>query len=55
MKFGNFKGLGWRPTGFTVEFTLRILPQETPVSGCNKNPSTVDPPSSSGEGQLIET
>lgn len=47
--FGKFGG--WKPSGFTVQFTLSILPHDA-----NDKKATVDASGGSGEeGRLIET
>jgi len=51
---GAWEGLGWKPAGFTVQFTLKFLPaqEETAVSRVEGQANS----SSSGEeGRLIET
>lgn len=40
----------WRPTGFTIEFTLRVLKQE-PRAGCEITSTAAE----GEESQLIET
>ncbi|OCK92855.1 uncharacterized protein K441DRAFT_662504 [Cenococcum geophilum 1.58] len=54
-KYGNFEGSGWQPTGFTVQFTLGVLKQETPGAGVSKKAKAVDTSSGGEEGRLIET
>jgi len=54
-KYGNFEGSGWQPTGFTVQFTLGVLKQETPGAGVSKKAKAVDTLSGGEEGRLIET
>jgi hypothetical protein len=49
-----FKGSGWKPSGFTVQFTLSVLPNKRPAAAV-KASGAVDPSSGAEEGRLIET
>ena len=53
-KVRAWKGLGWKPAGFTVQFTLKFLPaqEETAVSRVE---GQINAPSGGEEGRLIET
>jgi len=56
-KVGGWKGLGWKPTGFTVQVTLKFLPaqEETAVSGVEEQTRRINASSDGEEAQLIET
>ena len=53
-KVGGWEGLGWKPAGYTVQFTLKFLPaqEETAVSRVQ---GQTNAPSGGDEGRLIET
>ena len=60
----SFPGMpAWNPTGFTVQFTLKVIPYERSTTAPTAGPATTvskgkaaDPgPSSSAEGRLIDT
>jgi hypothetical protein len=61
----TFPGLsGWNPTGFTIQFTLSVLPHDraTPASApgqtftvSTSTAANPGPSSSAQEGRLIET
>lgn len=53
--FSKFEGFSWKPTGFTVQFTLSVLKQEPADGGDRNKGKTIDTSSRSEEGRLIET
>lgn len=50
----NSQGLGGKPSGYTVQFTLNIMPQ-TPASEHIMNADATGPTSSAEENRLIDT
>ena len=53
-KLGVFQGSGWNPSGFTVQFTLSVLPNERPTA-CIRASKAVATSSGAEEGRLIDT
>lgn len=53
-KLGVFQGSGWNPSGFTVQFTLSVLPNERPTASVGAS-KAVATSSSAEEGRLIDT
>lgn len=50
----NSQGLGGKPSGYTVQLTLNIMPQ-TPASEYIMNADATGPTSSAEENRLIDT
>lgn len=48
------QGSGWDPSGFTMQFTLSMLPNERPTASVRAS-KAVATSSSSEEGRLIDT
>jgi hypothetical protein len=53
-KLGFFRGSGLNSGGFTVQFTLSVLPNERPVATVSTS-QAANPSPSAEEGRLIET
>jgi len=53
----NLKGWGFNPKGFTVQFTLKVLPagQESTAESIQNQPTTSKASASAEQGRLIET
>jgi hypothetical protein len=54
-KFCGWKRLGWKPRGFTVQVTLKFLPQETVVEGVEEQTKKINASSDGERGRSIET
>ena len=55
MKVGNFKGMGWNPSGFTVQFTLKVIPARRERENERIETETREEPAGEEQARLIET